>query len=118
MPALKALMESRMVEIEFPTKEVLCIHAAAIIGDDDEKPTIFWGIIKKRFGPVATKIDAKKVTKANENCLIKVSMSEADVLQLHGTTAFWDQRQALAKWVKKWITPTAINILANRPEYN
>ena len=111
-------MESRMVEVELPTKEVLLIHAAAIIGDDDENPTIFWGIIKKRISPVALKINAHKVTKEKEMQPVKIVMSEADILQLHGTTAFWDQRQALPKWVKKWITPTANKILAERKEYN
>jgi len=107
-----------MVEIELPTKEVLIIHAAAVLGDDTERGTKFWGIIKKRVSPIAKKINSKKVTKEKENQTLKISMSEADILFLHGTTTFFDQRRALARWVRKWITPTANKILEERKEYN
>lgn len=115
MSNLKELMESRIVEIELPTKEVLIMFAAAVLSDDDDE---LMAIIRKRFQPVAHQIDTKKVTKDNQDQPLKVSMSEADVLFLHGASAFMDQRRCRAKWIRKWITPTALKILEVRKEYN
>lgn len=115
MSKLRALMESRMVEIELPTKEVLIIHAASILSSNKDR---LMGVIRKRIGPIAHKIDAEKVTKENEKQIVKIPMSEADVLFLHSYTAFADNRLSFPRWVKKWITPTALKILEERKEYN
>ena len=64
MSNLKELMESRIVEIELPTKEVLIMFAEAVLSDDDDE---LMASKRKRFQPVAHQIDTKKVTKDNQD---------------------------------------------------
>jgi hypothetical protein len=108
-------MESRMIEIDLPTKEVLIIHAAAVITASKDKT---WAIFRKRLGVVAQTVDTSKITKENENAILKVAMSESDVLFIHGMNAFADHRQSLAKWIDKWVSPVAMKILEERKEYH
>jgi hypothetical protein len=111
---LREVMESRIVEIELPTKDILIYHAASILTASKDKT---WAIIRKRFRPIAIAIDTSKVTDENENTLLKVPMSEADILFIHDVNVFADHRYMFAKWVSKWISPVALKILSERKEY-
>jgi hypothetical protein len=112
---LKKLMGSRMVEVELTTKDILVLHAASVITASKDKT---WSIIRKRFGPIAQIVDTSKITKKTENDFLKVSLSEADILFIHGMNVFADHRQSLAKWIDRWISPVAMKILSDRKEYH
>jgi len=63
------------------------------------------------------KMSIKGLRKLMEERIVRVPMSEADVLRLHAVGVLMDGRSPMAKMIKKRITPVALEILKNRPEY-